>query len=42
MAGKAPDQTNRYPFGKLHIKVLGLFHVPNIGKLFFRLKMGPF
>jgi hypothetical protein len=37
-----PNQTNRYSFGKLQIKIHGLYNVANIGKLFFRLKMGPF
>jgi len=37
-----PDQTNRYSFGKLHLHVKGLEHVPNLGKLFFRVKLGPF
>jgi hypothetical protein len=40
--GKSADQTNRYSFGKLHVKVKGLYFVPNVGKLFFRLRMGPF
>ena len=42
MPGRPPDQTNRYSFGKVHVSVKGLDHVPNIGKLFMRLKLGPF
>lgn len=42
MQGKIPDQTNRYSFGKLYVRVKGLDHTPNIGKLFFRVKLGPF
>ena len=41
-AGKVPDQTNRYSFGKLYIRIKGLDKTPNIGKLFFRVKLGPF
>jgi hypothetical protein len=37
-----PNQTNRYSFGKLLVKVRGLYNVANVGKMFFRLKMGPF
>jgi hypothetical protein len=42
MQGKIPDQTNRYSFGKLYVRIKGLDHTPNIGKLFFRVKLGPF
>lgn len=42
MASKMPDQTNRYSFGKVYVRIRGLDHMPNIGKLFFRVKLGPF
>jgi hypothetical protein len=37
-----PDQTNRYSFGKVHLRVNGIDNIPNIGKLFFRVRLGPF
>jgi hypothetical protein len=40
--GRVPDQTNRYPFGKLYLRIKGLDHTPNCGKIFFRVKLGPF
>ena len=39
---KGPDSTNRYAFGKIHVRIKGLSNTPNIGKLFFRIRMGPF
>ena len=37
-----PDETNRYSFGKVRLKIKRLKNIPNIGKLFFRIKCGPF
>ena len=37
-----PDETNRYSFGKVRLKIKRLKNIPNIGKLFFRIKLGPF
>ncbi len=42
LSGKPPDQTNRYSFGKVHVRIKGLLSMPNIGKLFCRLRIGPF
>lgn len=42
MAGRIPDQTNRYSFGKVYVRIKGLDKMPNIGKLFYRVKLGPF
>lgn len=36
------NETNRYAFGKIKIKVKHLIDVPNLGKLFVRVKLGPF
>ena len=41
-AMRPTDQTNRYAFGKVYVRVRGLDHTPNIGKLFFRVKLGAF
>ena len=37
-----PDQTNRYAFGKVHVRITGIDNIPNIGKLFFKIRLGPF
>lgn len=36
------NETNRYSFGKIRIRVKSLEQCPNIGKLFVRIKLGPF
>ena len=36
------NETNRYSFGKLRIKINQLDNCPNIGKIFIRIKLGPF
>ena len=36
------NETNRYAFGKIKIRLKHLFDCPNIGKLFVRIKLGPF
>ena len=36
------NETNRYSFGKIRIRIKSLDVCPNIGKLFVRIRLGPF
>jgi hypothetical protein len=36
------NETNRYAFGKVHLRIKQIYDVPNIGKLFIRIRLGPF
>jgi hypothetical protein len=36
------NETNRYSFGKIRIRIKSLENCPNIGKIFIRIKLGPF
>jgi len=36
------NETNRYAFGKIQIKIKQLCDVQNIGKLFVRVRLGPY
>jgi hypothetical protein len=36
------NETNRYAFGKILIRIKQIAATPNLGKIFIRLKCGPF
>ena len=36
------NETNRYAFGKVLLRIKQIFDTPNLGKIFCRVRIGPF